>query len=299
MRVRFAATSLAVSGSRSVGDALRHGISVLSESGGSGEARADALILLEHVLGRAREWIAAHDDSGISEKHFDLFVDLCKRRRRGEPVPYITGSAWFYGRGFVVDESVLIPRPETEHLVDEAVDFVRRRPRVCRVLDVGTGSGAIACSIAAETTALVEGTDLSAESVSIARFNAARLGVSDRCRFHRGDLTAPVSNRRFDLVVANLPYVPSADLPQAPDPASFEPRIALDGGPDGLTVYRVLLPGIAHLVAANALALFEAAPPTIDALRELTQTSLPNFTLSIGRDYAGDARYVKALRKVS
>jgi release factor glutamine methyltransferase len=283
--------SLASSQRYTVGEALGRGISVLSESSGSG--RADALILLAHVLGRSREWIISHDDAPIFEADFARFIDLCERRRRGEPVAYITGCTWFYGREFIVNDSGLIPRPETEHLVDEALTFLRRLGTAGRVLDVGTGSGAIACSIAAETKAVLDATDVSPEAVAIAARNAERLGVGDRCRFLCGDLTTPVQGERYDVVVANLPYVPTADLLAAPDPTSFEPRVALDGGADGLAVYRALLRGIADLVNAKSVVLLEAAPPSIDRLMELTQTSLPNFTVSIGHDYAGLARYVK------
>ncbi len=249
--------------------------------------------MLAHVLGRAREWIVAHGEARLSEADFALFIDVCARRRLGEPVAYITGSTWFDGREFIVDESVLIPRPETEHLVDEAVTFLRGLGSVGRVLDVGTGSGAIACTIAAETSAVVHATDISPEAVAIATRNADRLGVGDRCRFLEGDLATPVEGERYDVVVANLPYVPTVDLPAAPDPTSFEPGVALDGGPDGLTVYRAFFPGIADLVTARAIVLLEAAPPTIDRLMELTQASLPGFVVSIGNDYAGLARYVK------
>jgi release factor glutamine methyltransferase len=281
--------------SATISSALREGIAVLSES--SGSARADAFILLAHVLGQPREWIVAHGEAKLSDADAARFVDLCDRRRDGEPVPYITGRAWFYGREFIVDESVLIPRPETEHLVDEAVDFMRSRAGVGRVLDVGTGSGAIACSVAAETAALVDGTDLSPEAVGIARLNAQRIGVGDRCRFRQGDLATPVSDRRYDLVLANLPYVPTGDLPEAPEPASFEPRVALDGGSDGLAGYRRLLPRLPALLDAKALILFEAAPPTIAHLVCLARDALPGYTITIGHDYAGLARYLKAERK--
>jgi release factor glutamine methyltransferase len=278
-------------GSCTINETLSHGISLLPESSGSG--RADALILLEHVIGRAREWIVAYGDAQLSEAHFARFIDLCERRRRGEPVAYITGCTWFYGREFIVNNSVLIPRPETEHLVDEALTFLRRLGTAGRVLDVGTGSGAIACSIAAETKAIVDATDVSPEAVAIAARNGERLGVGNRCRFLCGDLTAPVKGERYDVVVANLPYVPTTDLLAAPDPTSFEPRAALDGGADGLAVYRALLRGIAELVNAKAVVLLEAAPPTIERLIELTQCSLRDSTVTIGNDYAGLARYVK------
>ncbi len=278
-----------------IDETLSHGVSVLSESGLEG--RADGLILLAHVLARSREWIVAHGEAKVLEADRALFIDLCERRRVGEPVSYITGTAWFYGREFIVDRSVLVPRPETEHLVDEAIEFLRDFCTECRVLDVGTGSGAIACSIAAEANAVVDATDVSSHAVAIAARNAERLGVDDRCRFLCGDLAAPVEGRRYDVVIANLPYVPTADLLPGPDPMSFEPRVALDGGPDGLTVYRTLLSGIADLVTAKAVVLLEAAPPTIEGLKELTHASLPDFTVAVADDYAGLARYVKGTTK--
>lgn len=275
-----------------VGAALRRGVSILAESNGG--TRADALVLLAHGLGRSREWIVAHGEEEIAPQDLTRFTDFCERRRRGEPVAYITGSSWFYAREFGVSAAVLVPRPETEHLVDEAVQFVRARGGSCRVLDVGTGSGAIACSVAAETVALVDATDVSAAALAVARLNSERLGVSDRCRFFRGDLAAPVASQRYDVVVANLPYVPTRELADAPDSTSFEPRIALDGGADGLRLYRALMPSLRMLLKEPALILLEAAPATIENLKTIAQTVLPNDGISIGRDYAGLARYLKA-----
>ena len=192
---------------------------------------------------------------------------------------------------FLVNQSVLIPRPETEHLVEEALRFIAGP---MRVLDVGTGCGAIACSIAAETPARVDGTDLSPAAVELATENARRLGVSDRCSFQVGDLAEPFRGKRFHVIVANLPYIPTADLPQPPDPISFEPREALDGGSDGLTLYRRLLRELPTLLDTPCLVLLEAAPPTIGVLAEMTQTAFPSAAVSIVPDYAGLARCVKA-----
>ncbi|MBV9263927.1 MAG: peptide chain release factor N(5)-glutamine methyltransferase [Candidatus Eremiobacteraeota bacterium] len=277
-----------------VQDAVRFGWRALAETDGA--ARARAVLLLAHTLARPREWIVAHPGERLSETQRARFARLCERHRAGEPIAYIIGSAGFYGREFLVNGDVLIPRPETEHLVDEAIAFINGRRDAVRVLDVGTGSGAIACSIAAETSAVVHATDISGEAVALAASNAERLGVTDRCRFLSGDLAMPVKGERYDVVIANLPYVPTAELAAPPDPTSFEPRIALDGGCDGLSVYRELLPSIGDVVSANAVVLFEAAPPTIDRLMRLTQGSLPDFTVSIGSDYAGLARYVKAAK---
>lgn len=252
---------------------------------------ADAALLLAHVLGRDRAWLVAYGDSEPAEDQILAFGRLCARRRAGEPLAYIVGSAWFYGREFLVNETVLIPRSETEHLIDESLAFIHGPTRV---LDVGTGSGAIACTLAAETGASVDATDISLEALKVARNNAERLGVADRVRFYHGDLAEPVRNQRYDVVIANLPYVPTGDVPKPPDPVSFEPRIATDGGPDGLVQYRRLMLALPNLINEGGTILLEAAPPTIKALAEMLHSTLPNFTISVGEDYAGLARYVRA-----
>jgi release factor glutamine methyltransferase len=248
---------------------------------------------LAHALGRSREWIVAHPEALVTRRQESEFVALCEWRARGTPIAYLLGSAGFYGRDFIVDESVLVPRPETEHLVDEAIAFLGELGERGSVLDVGTGCGAIACTIAAETSATVAATDVSSAAVALATKNADRLGVAGRCTFYEADLTEPVRAQTFDVVVANLPYVPSADIPGAPNPLAFEPRTALDGGPDGLAIYRRLLPQLPRLLKPNSLILLEAAPPTIKTLGKLTQSTLPDFTISVGYDYAGLARYIK------
>jgi release factor glutamine methyltransferase len=251
-------------------------------------------LLMAQALGRSREWLVAHPEGALSEEQASDFRDFCERRRMGEPIAYIVGSAGFYGREFIVNESVLVPRPETEHLIDEAIAFIRGP---MHVLDVGTGCGAIACTIAAETAATVDATDSSVAAIDVARENARRLGASERVRFHDGDLTEPVRHHRYDVIVANLPYVPRENLPKPPDSASFEPRAALDGGPDGLAHYRRLLPELPPLVNEDAMLLFECARPTFGALRELVRLSFPNFLIEGGNDYAGLPRYIKAHAK--
>ncbi len=212
------------------------------------------------------------------------------------PVAYIIGSWWFYGREFLVTQDVLVPRPETERLIEDAITYVRSRAAGVppRVLDVGTGSGAIACTMAVEIAdALVNATEISAKALAVARQNAQRLGVSNRCTFFEGDLTQPVSRERYDCVIANLPYVPTAQLPPAPDPVSFEPAIAVDGGVDGLDVYRRLLPQLPRLLNSDALVLLEAAPATVKGLRDLASEAFTSAGVAIVRDYAGLERYVR------
>jgi release factor glutamine methyltransferase len=257
----------------------------------SASPRADALLLLAHVLKHGREWLVAHGEATPSSGEREEFRRLSAERSRGVPLAYLLGSAGFYGREVLVNENVLVPRPETEHLVDEALRFIGDRP--LRVLDVGTGSGAIACTIAVETPATVRGTDISSAAVAIADENARRLGVAGRCRFYIGDLTEPVRAERFDLVVANLPYVPTAEISDKPDPVAYEPREALDGGPDGLSLYRRLLDTLAPLVNPNALILLEAAPATMPGLAAIAKSTLPHSAITVGRDYAGLDRYLK------
>jgi len=276
---------------RSVGALLADGTAALRAV--SDSPRADAALLLSSALSRGREWLAAHEDAVPARPEIEAFEALCNRRREGVPIAYVLGTAGFYGREFAVDESVLVPRPESEHLIDESLRFIRGE---MRALDVGCGSGAIACTLAASGAAFVDATDSSPAAIAVARRNAERLGVARRCTFHLGDLIEPVLANRYGLVVANLPYVPSGDLPRRPDSASFEPRAALDGGPDGLVLYRRLLAGLAPLLEPVALVLLEAAPPTIARLAELTRSALPEFAVAVGDDYAGLARYVRAER---
>jgi len=277
---------------------LARGTIALAKS--SESARADAQLLLAYSLGRDREWLVANSEGFLQKPQIDKFQRLVDKRSAGTPIAYILGSAWFYGREFSVSDAVLIPRPETEHLVDDAVAFLRSRvnpdlPKaLLTVLDVGVGSGAIGCSIAAEVpNAVVEGTDASAAAVKVAEHNARRLNVHARCKFHVGDLAVPVGDRRYDVLVANLPYVPTADVPQAPDPVSFEPLQALDGGPDGLNHYRRLLVGAPRLMRPKGLLLLEAAPPTMDGLAALAQAAFPGCPVEVRSDYGGLPRYVR------
>ena len=283
---------------QTIAQTLARGIVVLAKY--SDSARADAQLLLAHVLQRDKEWIIAHGESFLSRAQAEKFTALCDVRASGLPMAYILGTAWFCGREFIVTDKVLIPRPETEHLVEEANAHLRAliignpQRQLIPVLEVGLGSGAIACSIAAEfPQVVIEGTDVSPHALKIAETNARRLNVYQRCKFHFGDLTEPLGERQFEVIVANLPYVPTADIPLPPDPVSFEPREALDGGPDGVALYRRLLPSLPPLLKPGGLVLLEAAPPTIQALTELARDAFPTGLVEIGYDYGGRERFVR------
>jgi release factor glutamine methyltransferase len=266
--------------------------------GVAGTGRLDALLLLEHVTGATRASFIVDDTRELDDVERLAFAHAVERRLSGVPIAYITKSVGFYGRTFAVDERVLVPRPETEHLVEAAIDDLRKRGKAePRVADIGTGSGAIAISIAAEIPgAWVFGTDRSRDAIAVARGNAAHNNVFQECTFMHGDLGAPLLRfAPFDCIVANLPYIPAAEVPVAPDPAGFEPRLALDGGPDGLELYRRLIAQLPMLLADRALVLCEAAPGTVEPLADLLRTAFPGAEVAVHPDYAGLARFV-ALR---
>ena len=274
-------------------EALRETGRRLDPIGGSG--RLDALLILESITGLTRERFIVDDRRLLTDAERDALAAAVALRLTGVPVAYITKTAGFYGRTFAVDERVLVPRPETEHLIEAAIADLRARGKAdSRVADIGTGSGAIAITLAAEVSgAWVFGTDISRDAIAVARGNAAANNVFQECTFLHGDLAAPlVRFAPFDCVIANLPYVPTADIASAPDPVSYEPRLALDGGSDGLDLYRRLLPQLAPLLAPRALVVLEAAPDSIAALVGLVQTAFPREAAEIGSDYAGLERFV-------
>lgn len=261
----------------------------------AGSGRLDAMLLLEHVTGMRRETFVSDGERALSATEREAFERGVAQRRAGMPVAYITGVAGFYGRRFAVDERVLVPRPETEHLVEAAIADLRARGATNgRTADIGTGSGAIAITLACELPDLwVFGTDCSRDAVAVARRNAARNNRFQECTFLQGDLAAPLARfAPFDAIVANLPYVPTAAIPVKPDPVGFEPVIALDGGDDGLALYRRLFAQLPGVLATDASVFLEAAPSTIPALAALAAAAFPRARATIGRDYAGLERYV-------
>jgi len=276
-----------------LGEALRETGRRLDGIGGTG--RLDAVLLLEHVTGASRADAITGAERALAPADAATLEALVRRRLQGEPIAYLTGRCGFYGRMFAVDARVLVPRPETEHLVETVLAHVRGRGRDdVRIADIGTGSGAIAITLAAELPgAWVFGTDTSRDAIAVARSNAASNNVFQSCTFLHGDLAQPLARfAPFECIVANLPYVPTAEIAAAPDPVAFEPRLALDGGPDGLDVYRRLLPQLGPLLVPRGLVVFEAAPATIAPLVGLVQATFPKVAVEIGTDYADLERFV-------
>lgn len=267
----------------------------LEPVGGSG--RLDAVFLLAHAGGVSRAEMIAHRERELAADVVARFDALVERRAHGEPLAYVTGEAGFYGRMFGVDARVLVPRPETELALEWAVRHLRAIGRENgTAADVGTGSGAIAVTLACELPDLgVFATDVSADALDVARHNAARNDVFQHVTFLRGDLAEPLRPYApFDCLVANLPYVPTAECAAAPDPVAFEPILARDGGPDGLSLYRRFVAELPRLVAPRGIAILEAAPANAPALEALVRGALPAAGVETIRDYAGLERLVVA-----
>ena len=201
---------------------------------------------MAHALGIARLDVYLQFDRPLDDGELGAIRELLRRRGRGEPVAHLTGRREFYGRSFRVSPDVLIPRPETESLVERALVAARERSGALRIADLGTGSGCVAISLACELpSATVIAVDLSAAALAVAAENAEALGVADRVLFVEGGWVDGLV-AELDLVVSNPPYVTTAELDELPRDVGFEPRLALDGGPDGLEAYRLLLPAVAE-----------------------------------------------------
>ena len=223
-------------------------------------ARRDAETLLLHLFKRNdpernTAWLIAHWNNPTD--HETEFRALVERRLAGEPIQYIFGETEFYGLPFLVTPDVLIPRPETEHLVEKALELAAQfiAPRI---VDLGAGSGAIAVTLAHQLPhAQITAIDLSSAALAVARENAERNGVSSRIRFLCGNLLAPVAEERFEIVVSNPPYVPSGDRASlAVEVRDYEPALALFAGGDGLEIYRRLIPAaFAALIPGGFVAL--------------------------------------------
>ncbi|MBI2321683.1 MAG: peptide chain release factor N(5)-glutamine methyltransferase [Chloroflexi bacterium] len=271
-----------------VGDALARAWERLARAGVD-EPRLVAELLLARALGRARTWLHAHPEATVPTDAAGRFAALVARAARHEPLAYILGVREFYGHTFLVRSGVLVPRPETEVLVEVALARLQRpEPRVA---DVGCGCGAVAISVAlARRDARVVALDRSARAVQVSRCNAQRLRAA-HVAVVRGDLLAPLRGP-VDAVLANLPYLTSREMRRLPPALRREPRAALDGGPDGLALYRRLLPQAATLLRAGGLCAFEIGPAQSRAARALAAATWPAARVGVVRDYAGRDRVV-------
>jgi release factor glutamine methyltransferase len=285
-----------------VRELLDAGVARLRDSG-SESARLDAELLLAFALDTDRTGVIAHTDAPVGDGPAARFEAALDRRAAGEPVAYIRGVKEFHGLAFGVDPRALIPRPETEKLVELAeLEIVRRlvgAPRPAgssplRVVDVGVGSGAVAVTVAVllrrrKMADEVEmgATDTSEHALELARENAVAHAVGDRITFANADLLPGDDAQPWDLVLANLPYVRSDAVPALPKAASFEPALALDGGADGLRVIDRLLGLLPEALAEGGAALLEIGGDQAEEIRALVAERLPGWSCEIEPDLGG------------
>ncbi len=260
------------------------------EKHGVESPRLNAELLLAHVLGKKRIDLYLEFDRPLGDRELDPLRDLVKRRANGEPLQHLLGTVEFHGRAFLCDARALVPRPETEHLV-ELLLALPAKPR--RILDMGTGSGVIALTLAAEwPDATVDAADISPQALALAAENAARLSLTDRVHFLETDLFSTVT-AQYDLIAANLPYVPAGEIPTLSPEVRRDPPAALDGGPDGAALIRTFLDQArAHLAPGGMVALEIGAGQSELLVEHLRLLAYKDVRATA--DYAGINRFLFA-----
>lgn len=260
----------------------------------------EAALLLQHATGQSLTYLFCHLQRAPVATELEALERLLSRRLSREPPQYILGYATFYGRDFYVDSRVLVPRPETELLVEQFAALASELPRNqerLRVIDVGTGSGALAITLACEFPGLeVEATDASREALQVAAANCARHGVRERVRLVQGDLLSGF-RRGFAAVVANLPYVPSGAFDElSPEVSAYEPRLALDGGPDGLREIRRVIGQASEALVGNGWLLLEVGDGQSGPAETLMRQARCWSNVKTEYDLAGVGRVVLGKR---
>ncbi len=278
-------------------DCLVQGTAALAEAG-SASPRLDAEVLLGHVLQWERSRLFLHPHRELTAEEAEQYRRLLARRREGEPVAYITGEKEFWSIPLQVDPRVLIPRPDTEILVEEVLTLLPSPgERTPRLLEIGVGSGAVSIALAADRKDVrLIATDVSAAAVALARSNAVRAGVSGRIAFLVCSLFAGLDGL-FDGIVSNPPYIADgefADLP--PEVRCYEPPGALRGGPDGIAFHREIIGGAERLLRPGGFLALEIGSGQRCILEELLRRSAAYDSVSFRRDYAGCDRVLRARR---
>jgi len=252
----------------------------------------DAEILVAHVLQSSRERLHSHPERRLTVAQRARLRRLTSRRAARVPVPYLVGEREFYGHMFRVTPAVLVPRPSSELLVELAIDWLKTHPKARRVIDLGTGSGAVAISVAkAIPEVRIEARDVSARALRVAADNIARHRLRRRITTIKGDLLRGA--KPADVILANLPYIPEALRKVRPKELKYEPALALDGGKDGLSLIRTALAQAPAVVKPGGLVLFECDPAQTRRIVRLAQGHWPAADVSVHKDLAGLDRVVR------
>src|SRR6202035_4721204 len=252
----------------------------------------DAEILLAHVLQSSRERLHSHPDRQLTVAQRARLRRLTSRRAAQVPVPYLVGEREFYGHMFRVTPAVLVPRPSSELLVELAIDWLKTHPQARRVIDLGTGSGAVAISVAkAVPQVRIEARDVSARALRVAADNIAHYRLRRRITTVKADLLRGA--KPADVILANLPYIPDALRRIRPKELDYEPALALDGGKDGLDLIRIALAQAPAALKPGGLVLFECDPAQTRRVVRLAQGHWPSSEVSVHKDLARLNRVVR------
>jgi len=286
--------------SGTVGDTLRYGVLKLDQAGVPSAPLAAELLLM-HVLDRDRTYLYAHPEKQLQAAQAEAFLALIRKRAAGTPTQYLTGHQEFWGMDFEVTPDVLIPRPETEHLIEVALSRIgeSRRNNPLQIADVGTGSGCIAVALAKEfANANIFATDISSAALKIAQRNAARNNLSDRITFTECNLLEGVPQQpQLNLIVSNPPYVARKDAASLPiDVREHEPQIALFAGEDGMEIYPRLIAQAKNHLAEGGLLVLELGLGLFENVGDLLEARSGWTRVSATQDLAGIVRVISAIR---
>ena len=272
-----------------VGEALGRARRALAQS--SDSPAGDARRLVAEAIGRSTAWVLGHPEVRLDDPQAVWLDQAVARCGAGEPLAYVLGWWEFYGRRFHVSPAVLIPRPETESLVERVLGYLRSHPQAREVADVGTGSGCVAVTLASEAPDVrILAVDVSRSALEVARANARAHGVDGRIRWVQSDLLTSF-RATWDVIVANLPYIPNPRLAHL-EVARYEPLVALDGGQDGLETVRRLADGLAGRLRPGGLAALEIDEGQGETLRLLLRSGFAAAEVRVEPDLSGLERYV-------
>ena len=261
---------------------LQEALTIATKSIGSHEAR----LLLSHITQLTQIEIIINTDQPLEEPAKGAFFAAVDRRRSKEPLQYIMGEWEFMGLIMKTDKRALIPRPETELLVEEAMIHIRKQGRAARVLDMCTGSGCIAVAIAKLAEVAVTAVDISRDALALASENAALHNLTDKIRFCQSDLFSNLDEQTFDIIVSNPPYIVQDELSRLQPEIHYEPVLALDGGRDGMDIYRRLIPRCIDYLVPGGMLIQEIGPPEVETIMQEAGYDIVRLI----KDYAGLAR---------